>query len=219
MFLQAQTLDAALAEIRQTLDPRAAHAAIRAAVNDTARRSRGIIARAAGRELTAKISQVRKAIGKPLLSAASGEAVASIAVRYAALPLALFDALIDADEGVVAQLLRSGGAQMFKHMFQATMPKGSAAQKRGHKGIFSRVLNQPKYPPQRGAYAGRTIQRGPRKGQPLKRQAIKEQFGPALVSVLERDGTLSQEITQEIDRVLAERLANKLQWQLEKRGG
>lgn len=60
-----------------------------------------------------------------------------------------------------------------------------------HIGVFLR--RGAKVKPTRGAFAGRTIRRGPRRGQPILQQPVEEQFGPSIPGAFQ-DGEVQSEM-------------------------
>jgi hypothetical protein len=110
---------------------------------------------------------------------------------------------------VAVTTVKHEGVQVFKHMFRRTMASG-------HTGVFERVKGAAKVVPHNGRYDGRRIKRGPRKGQFLLRQPIKEAFGPSVLKAFELAPGLADEALRDISAKLEERLVSKVEWQLAK---
>lgn len=183
--------------------------AVRAAVNDTVRSQRTGIARKIKEDLNLPYGEIRDRIAPRLAKGDSLEG--GLTIDHHPVPLQDFKARFreKSGGGVTATMIKPMGPQVFKHNFRATMSSG-------HVGIFANQVDRAKVIPQSGAYAGRRIKRGPRKGQPVLRRPIAEAFGVSVMRTLEvKEGLLDQVVTDTAD-VFATRLASKVTWQLSK---
>lgn len=148
--------------------------------------------------------------GKPTKDNPTGQ----IKVSHKLLKLAAFKPKYPKKRGVSVTTLKKKGRQYFRHGFKATVIGGLGG---SHTGAFTRVKGRPKAVPMKGRYAGRRIKRGPRKGQLIKRQPIKEMFGISVAGVLtDTEGmldraveraadTLQKRLLSQVDRILARR--------------
>lgn len=194
--------------------PKAIPRAMAAAVNEALRSSRTDLVRRVSEFLLAKKHQIRDPIyiSEGAHMGNSGmhyEGVLTVA--YRAIPIIDFKTRFGKRTGVTTQTMTNEPQQVFKHMFRQTMQSG-------HKGIFQRKAEEAKVVPTKGRYAWRTIKRGPRKGQLLRRQPIKESFGPAVTSVIEVSPELVSLAQKDMVENLEKSVARKIDWQLQKAG-
>lgn len=156
------------------------------ALNRAATSSRAAGVREVASSLSLKQKDVRAATR--IQKAHRNKLAATILAVGKALPLIRFGARQVAT-GVRFQL--GGELKLRVSAFIARMQSG-------HTGVFRRI--GAKVQPIRGRFAAAKIQRGPRRGQPILRQPIKEQFGPSI------PGTFEQErIVEKMEQVARER--------------
>lgn len=98
-----------------------------------------------------------------------------VRIKSKAIPLSYYRYRASKRRGVTATTRKSGGQLQLPFAFKATMPTGLTSP-------FARVRGK-KTVPTKGRYAGRTVTRGPNKGQPLRRAPIRRLFGPNLVGI------------------------------------
>jgi hypothetical protein len=182
--------------------------ALRSAVSETLNFGRTLIGRRIREHLNLKAGDVRKAI--KISKRPSGSNVDGIiSLDYQPMALAKFGARYTRSKGTTVTIVKDRGPQTFAKMFKASMASG-------HTGIFQRIKNEPKRRAQRGSYANRLIKRGPRKGQPILRQPIKEGYGVAVMRAFEMAPGMEAEILAEMQQKLRERVRSKIDWILSK---
>lgn len=113
--------------------------------------------------------------------------------------------------GATSQFVAGGPVQQFNYVFRARMQTG-------HVGAFQRIVTEGKSAPGKGTYAGRKIKRGPRKGQPVTRQRIKEMFGPSAVTAIEKNPSLLQTAQDKLEETFDKVLESKIDWMLKTAG-
>jgi hypothetical protein len=172
--------------------------AISSAVNRSLSAGRTLTGRRVREELNLKAKDVREQIA--LRAATEAAPYGSITISRKPVPLAKFGAT-QTKAGVHVVVRRRRGPEQLPHAFLATM-------KSGHTGVF--VRTGPYVVPGKGRYAGRIARRGPRKGQPILRQQIKEVFGPTVVGVIAGKPGLLEEIASHIGAVLLERMRSQI---------
>lgn len=188
--------------------PGGAQVAIRGAINDTLKWARTQLVRLIGEQINLRARDIRDRINI-VKRASGGDLEGVIKIDYKAVPLIDFRARFSKRNGVTATIFKGDGAQAFRHQFKATMASS-------HVGAFQRVKGAPKAIPKHGRYSGRTIKRGPNKGQQILRQPIKEAFAVSVLAAFARNPDLQQQALGGIATKFAERLASKVQWQLQK---
>lgn len=183
---------------------------LRTAVNETLRRFRTRLTDLLSREHLVGKHDVRERVF--IAEGAHKDSYEGrLAVSHARVPLYDFKIRFTKRGGARVQMLASKGPEVFKHAFKGTMDTG-------HVGAFQRVKGAAKIAPARGKYAFRTIKRGPRKGQLIKRQPIKELFGPPVVRAFDVVEGLIEEASGDLETMFDDILDRKLKWQLEKAG-
>jgi hypothetical protein len=201
--LQVNRSDLAYAEAMLDAIPGGLQRALRAAVTDTLKSGRTLLTKAIYQDLTLARAEVASKI-KP--SAVGADAVGTITIGYERQPIIDFKGKFT-QKGVTAQPVRDSSGVVLKHAFKAKMASG-------HVGAFERKQGGEKRPAQQGKYAYRTIKRGPRKGQPVARQAIVEIPGPPVVASFEKAPNLADDAVAALGERLTERLMAKVEWQL-----
>lgn len=212
---------AEVAEIEQTLDGIAngATTAIRAAINDTLRAGRTILARMAKEVLNLPYGEILDRISIKQLATADN-LVGVLRIDYGPVSLREFKAKFSRAVGVTVTTIREEGAEVFKHMFRATMASG-------HTAIFENEAYVPKAVPTEGSYtlaARQARQAAAGRKHPHKLQAvvarkiIQETYGPSVVAVFEHSEDLVEEALSGLNDKFHQRLASKIDWQLAKAG-
>lgn len=200
---QVAYAEAILADIRN-----GAATALRTAVNEALTRFRTRLVDMLDDEHLAKTSEIRDRV-KVSSKAVGTEFGGSVTVSYGQVPIIDFKTRFTKHGGAKVQMLASEPQQVFKFAFKASMNSG-------HTGGFQRKYGAAKVAPQTGSYKNRRIKRGPRAGQFLKRQPIKELFGPAVVRVFDIRPQLTVDATEKLGEIFSESLDRKIKWQLDK---
>ncbi len=188
--------------------PGGAKKAMVSAINDTLRHARTNITRLIADKVYLKQKDIRDNV-KIRQKATKDVPEGIIEIKYEAEPLIHFKVRFSKRSGATASIIKGDPVQKFKHDFKAEVASG-------HVGAFYDDLSQPKRRAQSGRYAGRTIKRGPRKGQPILRRPIKQAYGPAVTTVLEKNPSLPREALADINEFLKKRLDSKIQYLLSK---
>jgi hypothetical protein len=199
-----------IAQVKQILSgiKNGADNALRAAINDTLKWGRTAWARQM-REIENLPYGIVLGTIKITQNAGNGSLQGVLSLHYEKEPLADFKAKFRRSMGVTVTTIQGQDAHNFRHQFRATMLSG-------HGGIFQRAMGAGKRVPLHGRYAGRQIKRGPRKGQQILRQPIREAFGPAALTAFERTPEIPEVIVTKMGEKFQERLASKIEWQLAK---
>ena len=197
MRLQVSFDESRFKAIEQLLDgiPGAFRTVAVSVINRGADHGRTLIKRAIKEELNLKQSDVLECI--KISGAKPDRLGATIAVKRRPVKLIKFGNPTQSAAGVNVLVRRSHGAEEIPGAFIATM-------KSGHRGVFRRMPG--KVAPTQGSYAGRTIKSGPRAGQPLLRQPIRELYGPTVCGVLAGKDGLRDAITKAIGDMVAKRM-------------
>jgi hypothetical protein len=219
------------AELRSALDvlagiDGAAAEAVRSALNDTLNSEKTDLARRIRQKLNLNYREIRERIaitGRPSKDSPTG----TLTVDHRDVPLEDFKAKFRAKSGagVVVTTVKGKGAEVFKHMFRATM---HGARGGTHPGIFEREVFTPKNAPAKGRYtmASRLARQAaaPHKaGRKLRtlqkivaRQSIKEKFGPAVVTAVEETPGMIDAVLEDTAEKFEKRLLSKIDFQLAK---
>lgn len=186
----------------------AADKALRAAVSQTSRDFRSALTDDLAKEILAKRGEILSRVTSKNTSS-QGEYGGVISVSRGRLPIQDFKTTrVGKRAGVRVQMRQSGPVETFKHAFRARMQSG-------HVGIFGRKFPAAKVAPRSGSYAGRTIKRGPRKGQLLTRTPIKELFGLPVIDVFDKSPGFLDAAAEKLQQKFDDILQQKIQWQLD----
>lgn len=202
--------DAQIAYVQQTFTDMGAigDTVLRTATNETLRKFRTQLTNMLAEEHLAGKRDIRDRVKVSQL--ASGKNFeGAVSVSHSLVPLIDFKTRFTKRGGAKVQMLTSTPQQQFKFAFKSSMNSG-------HTGGFQRVKGAEKVAPQTGSYKGRRIKRGPRAGQFLKRQPIKELFGVPVVRVFDILPDLTDRATRDLGEMFVTALDRKIDWQLQK---
>lgn len=198
--------DVAYAEAMLAAIPNGARTAIRSAINDTLKSERAEMVGQVRGEMNALAKEVRARIDvtdRPRAYSLSG----ALSVSYGRLRLEDFRPKPKERRGagVAGVVMKRKGPIRFRHGFEA--PVGP-----GHQALL--IRRGPKRVPTKGRYAGRTVTRGPRKGQPVLRQAVTDILAAPVVGVYEQFPQLLDVVVSDTGRKFHDRLLSKVEWML-----
>lgn len=187
--------------------------ALRSAINDTLNSERADTVKRTQPEINLPAGDVRERISitdRPHAYSLSG----TLSIGYHGVRLDEFKPRPRGTEGrrgggVSRVALTSKGALKFAHGFGARVD--------GHNALL--VRRGPKRPPVKGKWAGYRLKRGSKKhgtqaGELIKRQAVIDILGPAVVAVFEQRPEILAEVVSDTDAKFHARLLSKVDWLL-----
>lgn len=157
-------------KLDETLNPRQIRSATFQAVKRTTGKVAGIIQAELQERTVVKTKYIKRVVKT---TAATGDPpVGRIRVSQELLPLVAYQAKVTKRGGAVVTVSKDRTPITLRHAFRATVGKG------GHRGVFLRARNLPTKGPNEGK--GKLTPRGI-----AGRLAIKEQFGPSVLDLVE----------------------------------
>jgi len=188
--------------------------AIESAINDELRHARTAISSALREHLTLSKARTDKSIHIERASRATLRGLIWLDWRGIALVQYAHKALTrkyrNFAPGVWVNVRTDRGWETIPKAFKAGLPYGREGKSR--MAILRRFGE--KVVPKRGRYAGRIVTRGPRKGEPLMRQPLRELGGPSVLAAWQNAPGLADKELKDIDARLSKRLASKVEWLL-----
>jgi len=130
--------------------------------------------------------------------AADGSLTGVLSLSYKREPLADFHAAFRKGSGVTVTTVAEMGPHHFKRMFRGSLGIGE---------IVERDIEAAKRVPMIGRYAGRTINRGPRRGQPVLRQPLRVAYGTPVLTAFENTPGVMETSVQQIRDYFDDRVA------------
>jgi len=171
------------------------------ALNKTAKTGVTIASKIIRKTVNVKARHVKKSLR--IDRAKKGRQIAKIQSIYKGIPLSQYATARKTLKGVSVQMTKGKPRKLFKGAFEATMPKSRTDQEGQHTGYFFRY--GPKRKVGKGRYAGSNI----------RRQAIKELYGPSIHSIF---GAKINDIMMFCDVVLEKNLDHEIEYELSKEG-
>jgi hypothetical protein len=188
--------------LKARLDPRQIPQAITAAENKTAAKVKTFLIAAAAKAMNLDKDDIRDSIR--IKKATYSTLAAAVIVDRHPVPLSKYPVKQTAT-GVMATPFTGVAGDIRPgqrpYSFLATMDSG-------HKGVFVRFGSMVN--PTKGVYAGKIVTRGPKKGQIVQRQRIRQLYGPTIAGTL----ATQPEIKEQLDKFVTDDLPKQIESQV-----